>query len=61
MSDFLVAIGLVMVIEGLLYGGFPAAAKRFAAEVAQMPEQSMRLIGLACMVFGLGLVWLVRG
>ena len=61
MSDFLVAAGLVMVIEGLLYGGFPAAAKRFAAEVSQMPEQNMRVIGLACMVIGLGVVWLVRG
>ena len=61
MSDFVVAIGLLMVAEGLLYGGFPAAAKRFAAEVSQLPEQTLRLVGLAAMVIGLGIVWLIRG
>ncbi|TIV86371.1 MAG: DUF2065 family protein, partial [Mesorhizobium sp.] len=32
MQDFLVAIGLVLVIEGLVYGGFPALARKLAAE-----------------------------
>ncbi|TIT92734.1 MAG: DUF2065 family protein, partial [Mesorhizobium sp.] len=27
MQDFLAAIGLVLVIEGLVYGGFPALAR----------------------------------
>ena len=31
MSEFIVAIGLVLVIEGLVFAGFPAAAKRLAA------------------------------
>jgi uncharacterized protein YjeT (DUF2065 family) len=61
MSDFLAAVGLLFVFEGLLYGGFPSAAKRLASEVTGLPEQTMRLVGLASMVFGLGIVWLVRG
>jgi uncharacterized protein len=61
MSDFLTAVGLLMVFEGVLYGGFPAAAKRFAAEVSGQNESLLRGTGFAAMVIGLGIVWLVRG
>lgn len=61
MSDFLAALGLVLVFEGLLYGGLPRIAKRMAADVVDMPEGTMRLIGLAVMAAGVLLVWLVRG
>lgn len=61
MSDFLTAVGLLFVFEGLIYGGFPSAAKRFAADVTGLPENVMRLVGLASMILGLGIVWLVRG
>ncbi|WP_366512516.1 DUF2065 family protein, partial [Mesorhizobium sp.] len=33
MQDFLAAIGLVLVVEGLVYGGFPGLAKKLAGEV----------------------------
>ncbi len=61
MSDFLAAIGLLFIFEGLLYGGFPAGAKRLALEVTGLPEQTLRMVGFASMAFGLGIVWLVRG
>jgi uncharacterized protein len=60
-SDFLTALGLLLVFEGVLYGGFPAAAKRVAAEVTGQNESLLRAVGLAAMVIGLGLVWLARG
>lgn len=60
MSDFLTALGLLLVFEGVLYGGFPAAAKRLAAEVAGQNESLLRGVGMAAMVIGLGLVWLAR-
>ncbi len=61
MQDFLAAIGLVLVVEGLVYGGFPGLAKRLAAEVLSMPENTLRIVGLAAIVIGVGIVWLVRG
>ena len=61
MSDFLTAVGLVLVFEGVLYGGFPAAAKRFAAEVAGQNESLLRSIGIAAMLIGVCIVWLARG
>jgi uncharacterized protein YjeT (DUF2065 family) len=60
-SDFLAAIGLVLVAEGLVYGGFPGLAKRLATEVLGMPEQSLRIAGLASIAAGVCIVWLVRG
>lgn len=60
MLDFLAAIGLVLVIEGLVYW-FPGLARKLAAEVLSMPENALRLGGLAAIVIGVGIVWLVRG
>jgi uncharacterized protein YjeT (DUF2065 family) len=61
MSEFIVAIGLVLVIEGLVFAGFPAAAKRLAASAVESPETSLRLAGIASAVIGVLLIWLVRG
>ena len=61
LGDLLVALGLVLVIEGVLYGGLPQLAKRLAAEVLSMPEQVLRVAGLVSVVIGVVIVWLVRG
>jgi uncharacterized protein YjeT (DUF2065 family) len=60
-QDFLAAIGLVLVVEGLVYGGFPGLAKKLAGEVLSMPESALRIAGLVAIAVGVGLVWLVRG
>ena len=61
MSDFLAALGLVFVIEGLIFAAFPEAAKRAMTSVLQTPDLSLRLIGLGSALVGLIMVWLVRG
>ncbi len=61
MADFLAAIGLVLVIEGLLYGGFPGFAKRMAAQAQMMPDEMLRVAGLVAIAVGVAIVWLVRG
>lgn len=60
MAEFLVGVGLVFVIEGLIFAAFPAAAKRAVMAVNETPEPALRIIGLASTVFGLILVWLMR-
>ena len=42
----------VLVAEGLLYGGFPQAAKRLAETVTGMPETRLRMIGIASIALG---------
>jgi len=61
MSDFLAALGLVFVIEGLIFAAFPDAAKRAMASVLETPDTSLRLIGIGSALVGLIVVWFVRG
>jgi uncharacterized protein len=61
MSDFLAALGLVFVIEGLIFAAFPEAAKRAMSSVLETPDVSVRLIGIGSALVGLIVVWLVRG
>ena len=61
MSDLVVAIGLVLAIEGLIFAAFPRAAKRLAAHAVESPEGSLRIAGVVSAILGVVLVWLVRG
>jgi len=61
MSDFLAAIGLVFIIEGLIFAAFPEAAKRAMSSVLETQDGSLRLIGVGSAIIGLVIVWLVRG
>jgi uncharacterized protein YjeT (DUF2065 family) len=61
MSDFLAALGLVFVIEGLVFAALPAHAKRAMMSVLETPESTLRVIGLGSAVIGLLVVWLARG
>ncbi len=61
MRDFLAALGLVFVIEGLIFAALPGPAKRAMLSVLETPEASLRVIGIGSAVVGLVLVALVRG
>lgn len=60
MLDFLAALGLVFVIEGLVFAAFPGPAKRAMASVLETPETTLRVIGIGSAVIGLCVVWLAR-
>ncbi|MGD0333624.1 MAG: DUF2065 domain-containing protein [Xanthobacteraceae bacterium] len=60
MSDFLAALGLVFVIEGVLFAAFPLGAKRAMTAVLDVPDSGMRIVGLVSAVVGVLIVWLVR-
>jgi uncharacterized protein YjeT (DUF2065 family) len=61
MSDFIVAIGLVFVIEGLVFSAFPSTAKRAMESVLQTPDSSLRTVGIVSAVLGILLIWAIRG
>jgi hypothetical protein len=61
MSDFLAALGLVFMIEGLVFAALPGSAKRAMMSVLETPETTLRVIGLGSALIGLVLVWLARG
>lgn len=61
MWDFVAAIGLVFVIEGLIFAAFPSSAKKAIASVLDTPDSPLRMMGIGAAVIGLLVVWLARG
>lgn len=61
MNDFVAALGLVLVIEGLLWAAFPSLATRILQSVGETPEPVLRVCGLVAISLGVLVVWLVRG
>lgn len=60
MTDFLVAIGLVLVIEGVLFALLPGKAQEAMRQAAETPADMLRLVGLASAVAGVIVIWLAR-
>ncbi len=61
MDDLWVAIGLVLVLEGVLYALFPHAMMEMLRKIPDMSAASLRIMGLSCLAVGWLIVWLVRG
>jgi uncharacterized protein len=61
MTDLIVAVGLVLAIEGLIFAAFPGVAKRLAANALETPEGALRMAGVISAAIGVVIVWLVRG
>ena len=60
MSWILLAIGLVLVVEGLVFALAPSRLEEMLALIARMPVETRRLIGLLALTVGVGLVWAAR-
>jgi uncharacterized protein YjeT (DUF2065 family) len=57
MSLILLAIGLVLILEGLAYALAPSALEQFLQMLRDLPDGSLRTIGLLAAVSGLICVW----
>lgn len=59
-QEFLTAISLVMVIEGLLPFLSPAGFKKSMRMISEMDNNALRWMGLLSMFGGLALLYIVR-
>jgi uncharacterized protein len=57
---FLCVLGMVFIIEGLPYFAFPDKIKLYLAKLLEMPDSTLRILGLIGMATGLILVYLGR-
>ncbi|MFK7870988.1 MAG: DUF2065 domain-containing protein [Roseobacter sp.] len=57
MSLLLLALGLVMIFEGLVYALAPSLLERMLETLRALPEGAVRQIGALVIVAGLVLVW----
>lgn len=60
LDELLVGLGMLLVLEGFLYGGFPGLAKRVAREALKLDDATLRNFGVIAMIIGIALIWLVR-
>lgn len=61
MRDFLTALGLVLIVEGLPYFVVPGRMRRWMMQVIAVPDTVLRPMGLVFMIIGLFVIYLVRG
>ena len=60
MIDFLSAIGLVFILEGLLLFSSPKRLKKILQIVTIYPENKIRIIGGVSVLLGIVLLWIIR-
>ena len=60
MDFFLCVIGMVMIFEGLPYFAFPERMKAWVQKVVEMPESTLRVMGLVLISLGLLFVYFGR-
>jgi len=60
MTEFLTALALAIVIEGIVYAAFPDQMKRALALLLDTPSSTMRVTALTIAIGGFILLWLVR-
>ena len=61
MTDFLTALALVLVIEGLFLAILPHRIGQILAMLESLPPEHLRIAGLAAAALGVFCVWLLRG
>ncbi len=61
MNDFLAALALVAVIEGLLYAAFPEQMKKAIAQMLETPSTQIRIVALIFAGLGLIALMFIRG
>ena len=58
--DFLVGVGMLLVLEGLLFTAIPNWMRSAMKTALSSPDNILRAVGLISAVAGLILIWLVR-
>ena len=60
MKELIIAIGLLLFIEGLLYALFPSKMKNVLKTIEKLSVNQLRISGLLFAVIGFVIVWLTK-
>tara|TARA_B100000029_G_C16780448_1_gene669040 strand:- start:187 stop:372 length:186 start_codon:yes stop_codon:yes gene_type:complete len=60
MKDLIIAIGLLLFIEGTLYALFPSKMKNMLKIIEKLPANQLRISGLVFAIIGFVIVWYFR-
>ena len=59
-NDLLAALALLLVLEGILPFASPSTVRKVWENIANMPERTLRIIGLVSMLTGVVLLTIIR-
>ena len=57
MKELIIAVGLLLFIEGALYALFPSKMKNMLKTIEKMDANQLRIGGLVFAIIGFGIVW----
>ena len=55
------AFGLLLIFEGLLYAIFPNTMKKMIKKMLETSDETLKWAGITSALFGLILIWFIKG
>jgi len=59
-ADFLIGVGVLFVIEGLMFAASPSWMRKAMKSAIATPDNLLRAVGIGSAVIGLIVIWVVR-
>ena len=60
MKELIIAFGLFLFIEGILYALFPSKMKNMLKSIEKFEPSQLRIVGLIFALIGFGIIWYVK-
>jgi uncharacterized protein YjeT (DUF2065 family) len=60
MKDLILALGLLLFIEGLFFAIFPTRIKNMLKIIEKIPETKLRSTGVFFLILGFLIVWYIK-
>ena len=60
MNEFILAIGLVLFVEGLFLAIFPSRIKSILELIKHMSENRLRSFGIVILITGFLIIWYIK-
>ena len=60
MKEFIIAIGLILFIEGMLCALFPSKIKNMSKIIETMPASNLRTAGIVFASIGFIIIWYIK-
>jgi len=60
MKEFIIAIGLILFIEGLVCALFPSKIKNMSKFIETMSANNLRTIGIVFTIIGFIIIWYIK-
>ena len=59
-KEFIIAIGLILFIEGLICALFPSKIKNMSKLIEAMPTNNLRFLGVVFTIIGFIIIWYIK-